>query len=69
MFLEFLERIKIPPAPFSRGSSGLRPQKKLENLSWDLLIGEHTGMKVDLVMKTALEPGIGERILEEVVYI
>jgi len=26
-------------------------------------------MKVDLVMKTALKPGIGERILEEVVHI
>ncbi len=39
MFLEFLGRIKIPPAPFSRGSSGLRPQKKLENLSWNLLDG------------------------------
>jgi predicted nucleotidyltransferase len=28
-----------------------------------------TGKKVDLVMKTALKPGIGKRILNEVVYI
>ena len=28
-----------------------------------------TGKKVDLVMKTALKPRIGERILNEVVYI
>lgn len=30
-------------------------------------IGELLGVKVDLVMRTALKPGIGERILEEVV--
>ena len=35
---------------------------ELENRLSDLL-----GVKVDLVMKTALKPGIGQRILEEVV--
>jgi hypothetical protein len=37
---------------------------KLENYLSDLL-----GIKVDLVMKTALKPRIGKRILEEVVYL
>ena len=35
---------------------------ELENRLSDLL-----GVKVDLVMKTALKPGIGQRILDEVV--
>jgi predicted nucleotidyltransferase len=30
-------------------------------------LAELLGVKVDLVMKTALKPGIGKRILEEVV--
>lgn len=37
---------------------------ELENYLSDLL-----GIKVDLVMKTALKPRIGKRILEEVVYL
>lgn len=37
---------------------------ELENNLSDLL-----GIKVDLVMKTALKPRIGKRILEEVVYL
>jgi len=32
-------------------------------------LSELLGMKVDLVMKSALKPRIGERILREVVYI
>ena len=30
-------------------------------------LGRHLGVKVDLVMKTALKPAIGRYILEEVV--
>ncbi|MHC1602306.1 MAG: nucleotidyltransferase family protein [Methermicoccaceae archaeon] len=37
---------------------------ELENYISDLL-----GTKVDLVMKSALKPGIGEHILREVVYL
>lgn len=45
------------------------PPTLLEFVALERHIGELTGMKVDLVMKTVLKPGIGERILEEVVYI
>lgn len=37
---------------------------ELENYLSDLL-----GVKVDLVEKSALKPGIGKRILDEVVYV
>ncbi len=43
---------------------GLLKFIKLENYLADL-----TGVKVDLVMKNALKPGIGKRILSEVVEI
>ena len=45
------------------------PPTLLEFVALERHIGELTGTKIDLVMKTALKPGIGERILEEVVYI
>lgn len=45
------------------------PPTLLEFMALERHIGELTGMKVDLVMKTALKPGIGERILQEVVYV
>ena len=45
------------------------PPTLLEFVALERYIGELTGMKVDLVMKTALKPGIGERILQEVVYV
>lgn len=45
------------------------PPTLLEFVALERHIGELTGMKVDLVMKTALKPGIRERILQEVVYV
>ena len=45
------------------------PPTLLEFVALERHIGELTGIKVDLVMKTALKPGIGERILQEVVYV
>ena len=45
------------------------PPTLLEFVALERHIGELTGMKVDLVMRTALKPGIGERILQEVVYV
>ena len=44
------------------------PLSLLEFMSLERRLSELTGRKVDLVMKTALKPKIGERILEEVVY-
>jgi predicted nucleotidyltransferase len=41
----------------------------LEFIALERHISELTGRKVDLVMKTALKPGIGEHILQEVVYV
>lgn len=32
-------------------------------------LGDTLGLKVDLVMKTSLKPHIGERILQEVIYL
>lgn len=32
-------------------------------------LSDYLGVKVDLVMKSALKPGIGSRILKEVVYV
>jgi len=32
-------------------------------------LSEMLGLKVDLVMKTGLKPGIGERILQQVIYL
>lgn len=32
-------------------------------------LGDTLGLKVDLVMKTGLKPHIGERILQEVIYL
>jgi len=46
------------------GRIGLIKFMKLEYYLSDLI-----GVKVDLVMKTALKPRIGKRILKEVVYI
>jgi len=43
---------------------GLLDFLALEDYLSDLL-----GIKVDLVMKSALKPGIGKHILEEVVYV
>ncbi len=45
------------------------PPTLLEFVALERHISELTGMKVDLVMRTALKPGIGERILQEVVYV
>ena len=45
------------------------PPTLLEFVALERHIGELAGMKVDLVMRTALKPGIGERILQEVVYV
>ena len=45
------------------------PPTLLEFVALERHIGELTSMKVDLVMRTALKPGIGERILQEVVYV
>ena len=45
------------------------PPTLLEFLALERYLGELIGMKVDLVMRTALKPGIRERILQEVVYV
>ena len=45
------------------------PPTLLEFVALERHISELTGRKVDLVMKIALKPRIGERILEEVVYV
>ena len=45
------------------------PPTLLEFIALERHIGELTGREVDLVMKSALKPGIGEHILEEVVYV
>jgi predicted nucleotidyltransferase len=45
------------------------PPTLLEFVALERHIAELAGRKVDLVMKTALKPGIGERILQEVVYV
>ena len=45
------------------------PPTLLKFVALERHIGELTGMKVDLVMRTALKPGIRERILQEVVYV
>ena len=45
------------------------PVTFLEFMALERWLNDLIGKKVDLVMKTALKPKIGERILEEVVYI
>jgi uncharacterized protein len=40
-----------------------------EYIALERELGEHTGKKVDLVMKTALKPRIGKHILAEVRYL
>ncbi|MCD6598972.1 MAG: nucleotidyltransferase family protein [Dehalococcoidia bacterium] len=45
------------------------PPTLLEFIALERHVTELTGRKVDLVMKTALKPRIGEHILEEVVYV
>jgi len=45
------------------------PPTLLEFVALERHVAELTGMKVDLVMRTALKPGIRERILQEVVYV
>jgi predicted nucleotidyltransferase len=45
------------------------PVTLLEFMALERRLNELTGKKVDLVMKTALKPKIGERILDEVVYL
>jgi len=45
------------------------PVTLLEFVALERWLNELIGKKVDLVMKTALKPKIGERILEEVVYV
>ena len=46
-----------------------RPISLLGFMALERHLNELTGKRVDLVMKTALKPRIGERILEEVVYV
>jgi uncharacterized protein len=41
----------------------------LKFMNLELHLTELLGIKVDLVMKTALKPGIGKHILEEVTYV
>ena len=45
------------------------PPTLLEFIALERHVTELTGRKVDLVMKTALKPRIGQHILEEVVYV
>ena len=45
------------------------PVTLLEFVALENSLNEMIGKKVDLVMKNALKPRIGERILEEVVYV
>jgi predicted nucleotidyltransferase len=45
------------------------PISLLEFIALERELSKLIGRKIDLVMKTALKPRIGERILEEVVYI
>ena len=45
------------------------PITLLQFVALERHLNEITGRKVDLVMKTALKPEIGERILQEVVYV
>ena len=45
------------------------PISLLEFVALERHLSELTGVQVDLVMKTALKPRIGKRILEEVSYI
>jgi len=44
-----------------------RPPTLLQFVRLQRELGESLGVKVDLVMKSALKPGIGARILDEVV--
>jgi predicted nucleotidyltransferase len=46
-----------------------QPVTLLEFVALENRLNEMIGKKVDLVMKNALKPGIGERILREVVYV
>ena len=45
------------------------PVTLLEFVALENILNEMIGKKVDLVMKNALKPRIGERILKEVVYV
>ncbi len=41
----------------------------LEFVGIEAELSEHLGLKVDLVMKSGLKPRLGQRILQEVVYL
>jgi len=43
------------------------PPSLLEFVRLERTLSESLGIKVDLVMKTALKPGIGRRIMQEIV--
>ena len=47
----------------------IEPIGLLQYVALERELGEHTGKKVDLVMKTALKPVFRENIIREVVYI
>jgi uncharacterized protein len=46
-----------------------RPLTLLQFIALEYELSDRLSVKVDLVMKTALRPRIGERILQEVVYL
>ena len=46
-----------------------KPIDLFQFLELEELLSDLTGCKVDLVSKKALKPGIGEQILQEVVYL
>lgn len=41
----------------------------LKFINLENYLSDHLGVKVDLVHKSGLKPGIGERILKEVIYL
>jgi predicted nucleotidyltransferase len=46
-----------------------KPIGLLDYVTLEEELSKHTGKKVDLVMKAALKPKIGKRILSEVIYV
>jgi predicted nucleotidyltransferase len=46
-----------------------KPIGLLDYVTLEEELSKHTGKKVDLVMKLALKPKIGERILSKVIYV
>ncbi|MDR0723934.1 MAG: nucleotidyltransferase family protein [Endomicrobium sp.] len=46
-----------------------KPIGLLDYVSLEEKLSVYTGKKVDLVMKSALKPKIGKRILKEVIYV